>query len=213
MKRLAMAFFFGVEVLVVSPGFGKEPNDTLNLLETVLQQIQNGVRTKEQLKDFVAGRNPFPKKEEATKQKEGLFPTKVNYDLSIESLIAQGKYDWKNDSITSQNFQTTRKGEATINLEPVHLNQFLTSDEVIAELKKKGLRPAEPHELLSFGIQYPEEQRKYPIVALGSVWRFWHGDRDVPFLWSDDVVVRRLYLLYFDFRWREDFRFLAVRES
>ena len=149
---------------------------------------------------------------QASEQKEGTFPTKVNYDLSVESLVAQGKYDWKNSDIKSKNFQTTRKGETTLNLELVHLNQVLTSEEVIKELDKRGLRPAELHELLSFGIQYQEEQRKYPIVAMGSVWQHWSGYRDVAYLFGDGGE-RGLGLGYFGGRWSEDFRFLAVRES
>lgn len=147
---------------------------------------------------------------QAQEAKEGISPTKVNYDLSVESLVAQGKYDWKNADINSKHFQTIRKGEATLNLELVHLNQVLTSEEVLKELDKRGLRSAELHELLSFGAQYPEEQRKYPIVALGSVWQSqWSGDRLVPCLW-DDGDRRFLCLGWFDGRWYEDVWFLAV---
>ena len=203
MKRLVLAFFFGAAVLVPLSGFGKEPNDTLNLLETVLQQIQDGVRTKEQLKDFVAGRNPFQKKA------DNVFKVTVNYDLSVEFLVANGKYSWVNNDITSKNFPTTRKGEVTLSLELVHLNQVLTSEEVLKELDKRGLRPAELHELLSFGAQYPEEQRKYPIVALGSVWQHWHDYRYVPYLrWLGGGRV--LSLGWIGRRWGEGCRFVAV---
>ena len=148
---------------------------------------------------------------QAPEQKEGIFPTKVNYDLSVESLVANGKYDWKNENITNKNFPTTKKGEVSLNMELVHFNQTLTSEEVIADLKKRGFRPAELHELLSFGIQYPEEQRKYPIVALGSVWR-WDVGRRVPYL-DGDGGKRDLNLDYFDSLWVGYCRFLAVRES
>ena len=144
-------------------------------------------------------------------QEKTIFSISVNYDLSVESLVAQGKYDWKSSYITSKNFSTTRKGEATLNLELVPLNQVLTSEEVIAELKKQGLRPAELHELLAFGAKYPDEQRKYPIVALGSVWRYWDGYRHVPYLWRDGSE-RNLNLNYFVLRWLGHYRFLAVRK-
>ncbi|OGY67023.1 MAG: hypothetical protein A3B16_02790 [Candidatus Zambryskibacteria bacterium RIFCSPLOWO2_01_FULL_45_43] len=182
--------------------------DVLGPLQDLIRQVRSGVRTKQQLVDFNEGRNPFEKKVAS----ENGFPVRVNYDLSVESLVAQGKYDWKNDSINSKNFQTSRKGEATLNLELVHFNQVLTSEEVIAELKKRGLRPAELHELLSFGVQYPEEQRRHPIVALASVCQSWSGCRFVPYLWVVDNE-RRLYFDYFDDRWYENYRFLAVCES
>lgn len=149
---------------------------------------------------------------QVSEQKDEVFPTKVNYDLSVESLVAQGEYDWANSGINSKHFQTAKKGEAALNLELVHLNQVLTSEEAIAELKKRGLRHAEPHELLSFGVQYPEEQRKYPIVALGSVWQDWLGGRSVAYLRSC-ADGRSLNLACFDGRWSVRCRFLAVRES
>ena len=73
------------------------------------------------------------------------FPIHVNYDLSVESLVAKGKYDFKNEYIISKIFQTTRRGEADLVLELVQLNGTFTSEEVIAELKERGLRPAELH--------------------------------------------------------------------
>ncbi len=146
----------------------------------------------------------------ASKQK--VFPIKVNYDLSVESLVINGKYDWKNDAITGKNFPTTRKGEADLVLELVHFNKVLTSEEVLKELDKKGLRPAELHELLTFGEKYPDIQRQFPVIALGSLLRGWGGDRGVPYLYRFGGE-RGLDLYYFDNRWIEFCRFAAVRKS
>lgn len=149
----------------------------------------------------------------ASKPKKGTFPTKVNYDLSVELLAENGKYDWNNYDVSSKNFPTTRKGEADLVLELVHFNQVLTSKEVLKELDKRGLRPAETHELLSFGIKYPKEQRKYPIVALGSVWHGgWNDSLLSPCLWRDsgDREQRELSLGWSDIGWDEYYRFLAV---
>ena len=139
------------------------------------------------------------------------FPLKVNYDLSVESLVTHGKYDWKNDSITTKNFPTTRKGEADLVLELIHFNKVLTSEEALRELDKTGYRPAELHELLAFGEKYPDIQRQFPVIALGSVWRDWGGARFVPFLgrYGD---VRSLFLRYFGHEWGEFCRFAAVRK-
>jgi len=166
--------------------------------------IENGAALRKALRKALV-----PK---ALEFKEGIFPTKVNYDLSVESLVANGKYDWKNNDITSKSFPTTRQGVVALNLELVHLNQVIISEEVLKELGKRGLRPAELHELLSFGIQYPNEQGKYPIVALGSVWRGWGGLGFVSCLGGDGDG-RFLGLDYFGLGWFEVCRFLAVCES
>ena len=148
---------------------------------------------------------------------ENVFPVTVNYDLSVESLVAQGQNDLCNDDITSKHFQTMRKGEVTCNFKLVHFNQVLTSDEVLKALANRGLRPAELHELLSFGIRYPEEQRKYCIVALGSVWQvasvwqFWYRNLFVPYLWYGDSM-SYLSLFCFGGEWGRCKRFLAVSE-
>jgi hypothetical protein len=44
-----------------------------------------------------------------------------------------------------------------------------------------GYRPAELSELLAFGENYPEVQRKFPVIAFGSIWRRWDA-RQVPYL-------------------------------
>lgn len=178
-------------------------------MKEIMAQYRRGALNDRHIQALIEHRNPFPKKE----VDGDVFPVTVNYDLSVESLVAHGKYDLKNDSINSKNFQTERKGTQTITLEPVHLNQTLTSEEVLKELEKRGLRPAELHELLSFGIQYPNEQRNYPIMALASVWRdWWRGSQHVAFL-NGSGDKRGLYLGWLGGRWYEGCRFLAVRES
>ncbi|OGY67135.1 MAG: hypothetical protein A3I89_03955 [Candidatus Harrisonbacteria bacterium RIFCSPLOWO2_02_FULL_41_11] len=73
-------------------------------------------------------------------------------------MVVQGKYDLKSNVITGENFPTTRKGEANLILEFVQVSsEAVTYEEVIAGLKKRGFRPAELRELLSFGVQYPKK--------------------------------------------------------
>ena len=153
-----------------------------------------------------------------------IFPVTVDYTHSLAQMIAAGKYDWVNSDITDQHFPppsiptglppSTGSGQATkaeLKLELVHFNRTISSNDAIAELKQKGLRPATLPEFLAFGAIYPEEQRKYPIVALGSVWQYWDGDRDVPFLYCGDSR-RGLSLGWFEFGWYDDFRFAVVRK-
>jgi hypothetical protein len=120
------------------------------------------------------------KNQEKTGQttKDG-FPVVVNYNRTIEQLVKAGKYDWSNPDITSKNFPSNKKGNAQVSIQLVHFDRTMTSDEVLKELDKQGLRPATLPELLAFGAKYPDKQREFPIVALGSVWRSRGGDRDL----------------------------------
>ena len=139
-----------------------------------------------------------------------LYSITVNYSLSLEEMVAAGRYDWKNNDITAKHFSVKGEGVVDVDIELVHFDRVMdSSDEVIRELNV-GLRPAKIEELLAFGAKYPDVQRQFPIVALGSVWQHL-DDRHVPFLWgySDE---RYLYLDWFGDRWRGNFRFLAVRK-
>lgn len=100
----------------------------------------------------------------------------------------------------------------TREIEPeyVHLERYVSNDAALAEIDKRGLRPCLPEELIAFGDAYPEEQRKFPIVALGSGASV-RGDRSVAYLW-DVNGGRRLSLGSVDGVWRDDYRFLAVRK-
>lgn len=144
------------------------------------------------------------------------FKVTVDYSQSIAEMVAAGKYDWKNDDITEKHFPSPKlpagfPTKVELNLELIHFNRVISSDEALAELKKQGLRPATLRELLAFAVSYPEKQREFPIVALGSVWRRWDGSRCVPCLWGGSVG-RYLGLGYFGDGWGGYDRFLAVRE-
>jgi hypothetical protein len=106
------------------------------------------------------------------------------------------------------------KGVSTENrevaFEYVHMDRDASTDEVLAEMDRRSLRPALYEELLGFAEKYPDEQRKYPIVALGSESGV-RGDRHVAYLWYDDRG-RCLLLYWIDYDWRVTFRFLAVRK-
>ena len=145
------------------------------------------------------------------------FPILVDYTHSLAQMIAAGKYDSVNSNITDKHppppsILAGLPIKAELKLELVPFNRTISSNDAIQELKQRGLRPATPPELLAFGATYPEEQRKYPIVALGSVWQRWDGYRFVPYL-SSDGDRRGLDRSFFGGGWRAGCRFLAVRES
>lgn len=146
------------------------------------------------------------------------FVVNVDYSISLEQMIVAGNYCWANTNINDNHFPVSKPNDclsnkAEITIELVHLNKRVSSDDAITELKKRGLRPATIPELLAFGAKYPNEQKKYPIVALGSVWRFLGGSH-VTYLWYD---VNEYYLRYLNTRWlgrdwSECCRFAAVPE-
>ncbi|MDO8467243.1 MAG: hypothetical protein Q7S83_03850 [bacterium] len=146
-----------------------------------------------------------------------IFKVIVDYSLSLADMIKQVKSDWTNSDITERHFPrpSIPRGiskKAEVALELIHFNRSISSDDAIAELKRLGYRPATIWELLVFGMTYPEKQREFPIVALGSVWRRWGGCRGVAYLWSS-AVGRYLFLGWFEGGWVDGYRFLAVRES
>lgn len=139
-----------------------------------------------------------------------VFPVTVDYSMSLELMIASGRYDWVNPDITSEHFPV--KGTGTIRLETQLINfvRPTSSEFAIGELDKMGLRPAILEELLAFGAKYPEEQLMHTIIALGSVGKV-YGYRHVACLGRHDRK-RYLYLNRFDLDWYDFCLFLAVRK-
>lgn len=138
----------------------------------------------------------------------------IDYTKTVEQVIADSNYDWKNDDITSQHFPVSpemigKKAEVSAKL--FHFNCDISSDDVISEMDKAGYRPATLMELLVLGFLFPELQRQFPIVALGSVWHSARVTRHVPCL---DVsgIKRKLNLLWFDGVWFAHYRFLGARK-
>ena len=135
----------------------------------------------------------------------------VDYGMSLADMIAAGRYDWTNSDITAKHFPVKGEGKAEVEIQLVHFDRVMGSDDVIRELDKMGLRPAAIEELLAFGAKYPDVQREFPIVALKSVWRSAFGYRYVACL-SGDGSGRDLHLRWFGFGWSEFCRFAAVRK-
>ena len=85
-----------------------------------------------------------------------------------------------------------------------------STEEVLAEMEKQGLRPALVEELICFAERYPDEQRNLWIVALGSS-AMGRGGRYVAML--DGVSGRRiLEHEWFGIGWHRSLRFLFVRK-
>ena len=145
----------------------------------------------------------------ASKKAKDTFTLLVNYDRRVEAGVRAGHYDWSNSDITDKNFPTTQQGTKEISAQLIHFNKTMFTDQVLTELDKQNLRPANLQELLVLGEKHPDLQREFPIVALGSVWQRLSGYRDCPYL-DGSGSERYLSLLWIDVGWSEVCRFAAV---
>jgi hypothetical protein len=149
------------------------------------------------------------------------FTLSVYYSRPLAEVVAAGNYNYANPNITVENFPADKGDPETISdtvgvnvtqqAVLVHLDRPIKSEDVLAELERRGLRPDSMFELAHFGEQHPDIQRQFPVVALGSVWKSPDRCRSVGCLWGngDD---RRLDLGWLDVRWRARCRFLASRK-
>lgn len=149
----------------------------------------------------------------------GILPSEpgshvVDYSQNLDEMVIAGNYDWKNKNITANRFSIVGKGRVEFEDTLFHFDRNISSEnaakEIIAADPKNPWEPAKIENVLSYGAKNPEEQRKYPIVGLGSVCRV-NGNRSVPYLGRDGSE-RDLRLLWFGNDWSARSRFLAVRK-
>ncbi len=142
----------------------------------------------------------------------GPFLLTVDYDLPLAELAAAGNYDYVSSDITEEHFRVGW-GERDIESLLVHLHRPTPTDNVLKELERHDLRPATLPELLAFGAQYPNPQREFPVLALGSIWDdpensyrravriLEHpGDRRLDLTWDHGA------------QWNQLYHFLAVQK-
>ncbi|MCC6448308.1 MAG: hypothetical protein IT215_06450 [Chitinophagaceae bacterium] len=135
----------------------------------------------------------------------------VDYGMTLDEMIRAGKYAYANDNIDDRRFPVKGKGKVEVECKLFQFtNRNVSSEEAMRVIKEAGWEVAKAEHLLAFGVKYPEEQLKYPIIALGSVGKV-DGDRDVASLCKDGSK-RRLDLYWFDNDWHSYYRFLAVRK-
>jgi hypothetical protein len=130
-------------------------------------------------------------------------------------MIAAGNYDWKNDDITVKRFPIVGKGKVEFEDTIFHFDHIISSEDAVKEIiaadTKNPWEPGKIENILAYGAKNPEEQRKFPIVGLGSVGEV-HGHRDVLYLYRDDSE-RCLSLSWWVVGWHAHYRFLGVRKK
>lgn len=125
-------------------------------------------------------------------------------------LVRLGKYDWVNSDITDKRFPIEPHAPVSSTIELVEFDHDPDSEEVLVEFARRGLERPSYEDALAFGIAYPEEQRKHPVVFLHDPVQA-GGSRDVLVLHGDDRG-RDLDLDWFGSRWLRYDVFAAVRK-
>lgn len=148
----------------------------------------------------------------------GRFPITIDYSRTLEEMVAVGRYDhYYPKIINSTNFSIEKSVVGKIKREAVlfrfdQYKQEIDSGDILEiqeKMKIKGFRPGTLPELLALGAQYPELQRSYVILELGSEWIRSDGAWYVICICGDKVVrVLGSFAYQFD---RERMRFLAFR--
>lgn len=150
------------------------------------------------------------------------YDVRLDYDKAFEDMIADGKYELKHNELP-EHFKMDGRGSVDVQLHLVSFRRTtkngleyrdVTSKEVEVGLEALGLKPAKMEHLLAFGAQYPDKQREFKVVALGSRWTAvggYNGYYRVP--WLGDVRSERIlgvWLEYPSYSWVIPVRFLAI---
>ena len=195
-----------------------------HLLTTVKPRMVNGDRAQIAIKDpdFTGRFEEFLDQYEvrqpmlsAFNLEAGEYPLIVNYDLSHDDMIVAGHCRWKNPNITADRFPIKGKGKVEFESTLFNFGNSISANDVIAIIrstdKENPWEEGKLEHLLAFGAAYPEVQRKFPIIALGSVGRV-SGGLLVPYL-DGGGAGRDLHVNWFDDAWNSHYRFLAVRKK
>ena len=96
----------------------------------------------------------------------------VDNNRSPGEMIKAGDYDLVDKSIEEKCFSLKGKGKERVEIVLFHFDYRVSAEEVIAEMRMKGFRPANAAELLALGEAYPDLQREAAIIAPGPGWHF-----------------------------------------
>ena len=141
----------------------------------------------------------------------------VDYSLPRSKLMELGKYGYcqfvsESDIAKLGECANPVRIREKVRARPVCLDRVASSAEVRNHLHALGLKPANTHQLLTFGVKYPKAQRRSPIVSLDSRVKFDYLTLGV----NEELQCRALYFSaphvpgVGGHEWAEYTRFLAV---
>lgn len=129
--------------------------------------------------------------------------------LEFDERVRRGDYGWRNGDLTEGRLPVGEDQLGTFEQRLFHFNRSLSSDQAIHEIGEAGYHPGRIGDILVFGERFPDEQRRHPVIGLGSVVAI-EGIASVPALWFDGDR-RTLDLIWYDGDWHRNYRFLGVR--
>jgi len=130
---------------------------------------------------------------------------------TASELIRRGKYNWVNDQITDERFPIAEHAPTPRKIELVEFDYDPTSEEVLKDFRRRGLKRPTYEDGLYLGIQHPEEQKKRPIVFLHEPVQGSDGSLRVLVLHGRSGE-RRLRLGWFYGGWGRGYVFAGIRE-
>lgn len=133
--------------------------------------------------------------------------------LTHAERFAAGGYFWKESSITPERFPHNPATVGEWEFDLYHPNCSLSTKDVKDRAEVDGWLVATWEQILAYGEAFPEEQRKFPIAALGSVYIV--DDGYGVLVLGCGSYRRRSVLLFFYMHaglWNANYRFLRVRK-
>jgi len=143
----------------------------------------------------------------------------VDSDLNLYQMIELGKYDYSFNVGFHDHWEgrLQQVGHVEADLFLFKMKQTCSESEVRHRIDKEGLEPVKLEYLLAFGADYPDIQRKFTVVALGSYRVDHYGTKAYPYLFSGGV---KHHIRTLDLRnthqyeqWGSTWRFLVVRKA
>ncbi len=142
---------------------------------------------------------------------ERVFSITTTGEEKTSALVKRGKYDWTDGAIGDELFPIAPHEPEEREIVLISFDEHdPTSEDVLAEFEKRGLERPTTEDALVFGVTYPDEQKKAPIVFFHEPVRV-RGGRRVLVL-RGYARLRCLYLFWFGARWLRRCDFAAVRK-
>ena len=150
----------------------------------------------------------------ATQPDPGVRRFSVDYRKSPEQMIAAGRYDRTNDDLLPGSFSIEGEGVVEFESRFFRFKQKYLSEEAMGVVgqaeRAHPWMPANFEHTLAYGAKYPDRQRKFPIVGLGSAIEI-GGSLYVSYL-TKLGGERCFYLFPFAGFWSEECAVLGVRK-
>ncbi|PCI20879.1 hypothetical protein COB64_01310 [Candidatus Wolfebacteria bacterium] len=137
--------------------------------------------------------------------------------LSFSEVMDSAKFAFVDESINADDFSSKATGSSRKDtVLVIYFGRIMSSKSVIAKMSYAGIYPGTSNPLFVVGAQYPELQKKYPIVALGSV----DETKMLPVLEYNSRITneeeaktmdeRDVILVAWDGQWAAEARFIAL---